>query len=45
MDVMVFSGWVAVIFHNALDIAKIVRQLPEEGWAIEPEDLAHISPY
>jgi hypothetical protein len=23
----------------------IVRQLLEEGWAIEPEDLAHISPY
>ncbi|WP_406486631.1 Tn3 family transposase [Streptomyces sp. NBC_01563] len=35
----------AVIFHNALDIAEIVRQLLEEGWTIEPEDLAHISPY
>ncbi|MFI9306621.1 Tn3 family transposase [Streptomyces triculaminicus] len=35
----------AVIFHNALDIAEIVRQLLEEGWEIEPEDLAHISPY
>lgn len=35
----------AVIFHNALDIAEIVRQLLEEGWAIEPEDLAHVSPY
>lgn len=35
----------AVIFHNALDIAEIVRQLMEEGWTIEPEDLAHISPY
>ncbi|GAA2248534.1 hypothetical protein GCM10010368_12730 [Streptomyces roseiscleroticus] len=34
----------AVIFHNALDIAEIVRQLPEEGWTIEPEELAHISP-
>ncbi|MFE7614990.1 Tn3 family transposase [Streptomyces sp. NPDC057496] len=34
-----------VIFHNALDIAEIVRQLLEEGWTIEPEDLAHISPY
>ncbi|UFQ99894.1 transposase [Streptomyces sp. Go40/10] len=32
-------------FRNALDIAEIVRQLPEEGWTIEPEDLAHISPY
>ncbi|WP_369124167.1 Tn3 family transposase [Streptomyces sp. ActVer] len=30
---------------NALDIAEIVRQLLEEGWEIDPEDLAHISPY
>ncbi|MEI5136051.1 Tn3 family transposase [Streptomyces libani] len=35
----------AVIFHNALDIAEIVRQLLEEDWEIDPEDLAHISPY
>lgn len=35
----------AVIFHNALDIAEIVRQLQEEGHIIDPEDLAHISPY
>ncbi|MER6527305.1 transposase [Streptomyces sp. NPDC001508] len=35
----------AVIFHNALDIAEIVRQLLEEGWEIDPEDLTHISPY
>ncbi|MFJ5722305.1 transposase [Streptomyces sp. NPDC093149] len=35
----------AVIFHNALDIAEIVRRLLEEGWEIAPEDLAHISPY
>jgi hypothetical protein len=35
----------AVIFHKALDIAEIVRQLLEEGWEIDPEDLAHISPY
>ncbi|WP_246495566.1 transposase [Streptomyces zagrosensis] len=33
----------AVIFHNVLDIAEIVWQLLREGWAIEPEDLAHIS--
>ncbi|WSA81858.1 transposase [Streptomyces sp. NBC_01799] len=31
--------------HNALDIAEIIRQLLEEGWEIDPEDLAHISPY
>ncbi|MCX4660668.1 Tn3 family transposase [Streptomyces uncialis] len=36
----------AVIFHNTLDIAEIVRQLLlEEGWEIGPEYLAHISPY
>ncbi|WP_434099900.1 Tn3 family transposase [Streptomyces viridosporus] len=34
-----------VIFHNAPDIAEIIRQLLEEGWEIDPEDLAHISPY
>ncbi|MFJ9659440.1 Tn3 family transposase [Streptomyces griseoflavus] len=32
----------AVISHNALDIAEVVRQLLEEGWEIDPEDLAHI---
>ncbi|GAA2404852.1 hypothetical protein GCM10010420_35630 [Streptomyces glaucosporus] len=35
----------AVIFHNAPDIAEIVRQLLEEGWETDPEDLAHVSPY
>ncbi|WP_020123596.1 Tn3 family transposase [Streptomyces canus] len=35
----------AVIFHNALDIAEIVRKLQEEGYVIGPEDLAHIPPY
>ncbi|MFI1302370.1 Tn3 family transposase [Streptomyces sioyaensis] len=34
----------AVIFHNALDIAEVVRQLLEVGWTVEPEDLSHISP-
>ncbi|MFI9237002.1 Tn3 family transposase [Streptomyces sp. NPDC053079] len=32
-------GWEAVY------IIEIVRQLLEEGWEIDPEDLAHISPY
>lgn len=32
----------AVIFHNALDITEIVRRLQEEGYAIDPEVLAHI---
>ncbi|KWT58911.1 hypothetical protein ADL21_25890 [Streptomyces albus subsp. albus] len=35
----------AVIFHDALDITEIVRQLLEESWTIEPDDLARISPY
>lgn len=37
-----------VIFHNTLniaDIADVVRELKAEGWKIEPEDLAEISPY
>lgn len=34
-----------VIFHNTLDIADIVREFQAEGWKIEPEDLAEISPY
>ncbi|MEU0114062.1 Tn3 family transposase [Streptomyces bobili] len=34
-----------MIFHNALDIAEIVRQLLEEGWEIDPEVLAQVSPY
>ncbi|WP_406404796.1 transposase [Streptomyces sp. NBC_00879] len=29
----------AVIFHNAPDIAEIVRQLQEEGNVVDPEDL------
>jgi hypothetical protein len=35
----------AVIFHNALDIAEIVRRLQEECHVVDPGDLAHISPY
>jgi MFS family permease len=35
----------AVIFHQATDIAMIVRELQAEGWKVEPEDLAEISPY
>jgi hypothetical protein len=35
----------AVIFHNALDVAEIVRRLQEECHVVDPGDLAHISPY
>ncbi|WP_426368571.1 Tn3 family transposase [Streptomyces sp. E-08] len=31
--------------HNALDIAEIGCRLVEEGREIDPEDLAHSSPY
>ncbi len=34
-----------VIFHNALDIADVVRTLVAEGWTITAEDLAGLSPY
>ncbi|WP_245642149.1 transposase [Nonomuraea candida] len=34
-----------VICHNTLDVADVVRQLQAEGWKIEPEDLAEVSPY
>jgi TnpA family transposase len=34
-----------VIFHNALDIAEVVRRLQAEDWDIDPEDLAQVSPY
>ncbi|MGW2156993.1 Tn3 family transposase [Nonomuraea sp. NPDC001699] len=34
-----------VIFHNTLDLADVVRQLQAEGWKIDPEDLAEVSPY
>jgi hypothetical protein len=35
----------AVIFHQAVDIAQVVRVLQAEGWKVEPEDLAEVSPY
>lgn len=35
----------AAIFHNALDIAEVVRQSQAESWEIDPEDLAQVSPY
>ncbi|WP_316783598.1 hypothetical protein [Streptomyces sasae] len=34
-----------MIFHDALDIAEIVRRLLEECWTADPEDLARISSY
>jgi TnpA family transposase len=34
-----------VIFHNALDIMDVVRQLVAEGWTITADQLAALSPY
>ncbi|MFJ9855813.1 Tn3 family transposase [Streptomyces sp. NPDC101150] len=35
----------ALIFHNALVIAEIVRQLQDEGEKVAPEDWAQVPPY
>jgi TnpA family transposase len=42
-----FNSLVAncVIFHTALDMTAVIRQLVEEGWVVTPEDLASLSPY
>src|SRR6266849_3688595 len=42
-----FNSLVAncVIFHTALDMTAVIRQLLEEGWVITQEDLASLSPY
>jgi hypothetical protein len=34
-----------LIFHNTPDTAQAVRELQAEGWRIDPEDLAEVSPY
>ena len=30
---------------HGVDIAQVVRELQAEGWKVEPEDLAEVSPY
>ncbi|MFE7980435.1 Tn3 family transposase [Streptomyces shenzhenensis] len=34
-----------LIFHTAVDITKVVNDLIEEGWEVDPVDLAAITPY
>lgn len=34
-----------VVFHNALDISDVVRQLVAEGWSITVDQLGQIAPY
>lgn len=36
---------VCVIFHTALDLMNVIRELKSEGWQITGEDLALISSY
>jgi len=42
-----FNSLVAncVIFHTALDMTTVIRQLIDEGWVITQGDLASLSPY
>jgi hypothetical protein len=34
-----------VIFHTALDMTAVLRQLAQDGWDITPAGLAALSPY
>jgi hypothetical protein len=34
-----------VIFHTALDMTAVLRQLAREGWSVTPGALADLSPY
>jgi hypothetical protein len=34
-----------VIFHTALDMTTVLRQLAEEGWPVTPAAVAALSPY
>ncbi len=34
-----------VIFHTALDMTAVLRQLADEGWPVTPAAIANLSPY
>lgn len=34
-----------VVFHTAVDMMAVIRQLIAEGWQVTVEDLAQLSPY
>ena len=34
-----------MIFHTALDMTGVLRQLASEGWPVTPAALADLSPY
>ena len=34
-----------VVFHTAVDMMSVIRELITEGWQVSVEDLAQLSPY
>ena len=34
-----------IVFHSAIDMMEVIRQLVAEGWQVTAEDLAQLSPY
>jgi hypothetical protein len=32
------------VFHTAIDMMEVIRQLVAEGWQVTAEDLAQLSP-
>jgi hypothetical protein len=34
-----------IVFHTAIDMMELIRQLVAEGWQVTAEDLAQLSPY
>lgn len=34
-----------LIFHTAVDITKVANDLIDEGWEVDPVDLATVTPY
>ena len=34
-----------MVFHTAIDMMEVIRQLVAEGWQVTAEDLAQLSPY
>jgi hypothetical protein len=34
-----------MVYHSAIDMMEVIRQLVAEGWQVTAEDLAQLSPY
>jgi len=34
-----------IVFHTAIDMMEVIRQLVAGGWQVTAEDLAQLSPY